>query len=59
MKDSLLYSEMSREGGKSPPLGATQGSSRLARRKNGGEIVGKSLYCGFCWRELVRQSKLA
>ena len=39
--------------------GATQGSSRLVRRQREGETVGKSPYCGFYEKELVRQSKLA
>lgn len=37
---------------------ATQGSTRTARRqKEQGEIMGKSLYSGFCGKEQERQGK--
>ena len=47
-------------GGHATSHGTTQGSIRVGQEAEGKkESVGESLYCGFIWKEQMRQGKQA
>ena len=51
------YSPFPRGGVHVAPEGATWGSTRWVTGRGHGNIVGKSLYCGFCRKEWVKQGE--